>query len=165
MSSQDEHLPLYGPGPAYVATIAAATVAGIALTVAGVIPTASADAATVLMRVLGAALIAGGGALWMAAVFGAKIDDGIEHNQLVTTGVYAIVRNPIYTAFTLVCTGALLICANLWLLVLPPLFWAFLTVLMKATEERWLRELYGAQYDRYCQRVNRCIPWFPRKEA
>ena len=163
MSEETGHLPLYGPGPWYVATIVALTLAGIAGTLLGVLPVVEAGGATMALRVLGGALAAGGVALWVAAVFGARIDEGITANHLVTTGVYAVVRNPIYTAFSLACTGALLICGNLWLLVLPPLFWAFLTVLMRVTEERWLRDLYGQEYVDYCARVNRCIPWFPRK--
>ena len=31
------------------------------------------------------------------------------------------------------------------------------------TEEKWLRDLYGKQYEDYCNRVNRCIPWFRNK--
>jgi protein-S-isoprenylcysteine O-methyltransferase Ste14 len=46
---------------------------------------------------------------------------------------------------------------------LLPVFWAFLTVLMKATEEKWLRDLYGQEFEEYCARTNRCIPWFPKR--
>ncbi len=157
-----EHLPLYGPGPAYVLTIVTLTTAGIALSIAGVLPVADAGGARLPLAVLGTALIVCGIALWVTAVKGAGIDDGILENRLVTQGVYALVRNPIYSAFTLACAGAIAICGNLWLLVLLPIFWAFLTVLMKATEEKWLRDRYGREYDDYCARVNRCIPWFPR---
>lgn len=159
---EGEHLPLYGPGPAYVGVICVLTAAGIGLSATGVLPVARAGAMTVPLGVLGVLLIVGGAALWVAANFGARIDEGITSNTLVTHGAYAIVRNPIYSAFTLACAGALLVSGNLWLLVLPPCFWAFLTVLLKCTEERWLRDLYGQEYDDYCARVNRCIPWLPR---
>ena len=162
MKSEGSHLPLYGPGPAYVATIIAATAIGIALSAAGVIPSAGIEMARMPLSILGALLAAGSIALWAAAVFGARIDDGIESNRLVTNGVYAIVRNPIYSAFTLACVGATLIHGNLWLLLLAPVFWAFLTILMKETEEKWLLDLHGQAYADYCKRVNRCIPWFPR---
>jgi len=58
----------------------------------------------------------------------------------------------------------ILMAGNLWFFILPFLYWGFMTVLMKHTEEKWLRDLYGAQYDEYCSRVNRCWPWFPRKK-
>ncbi len=38
-----------------------------------------------------------------------------------------------------------------------------MTVLMKATEEKWLRNLYEQEYADYCRRVNRCWRW-PSKE-
>ena len=163
MPEANDHLPLYGPGPLYVGVIVALTVAGIALSFLGVVPMARPGAADIPLTAVGLALVAGGAALWWAANFKARIDDGIVGNRLVTGGVYAVVRNPIYSAFALACTGAILIFGNLWLLVLPPVFWAFLTVLMKATEEKWLLGLYGAEYDDYCRRVNRCIPWIPRR--
>ena len=49
--------------------------------------------------------------------------------------------------------------------LLPFLFffyWIFMTVLMKYTEEKWLKNLYGREYEEYCRRVNRCIPWIPK---
>ncbi len=108
MSKSEDHLPLYGPGPLYVGTIVVLTVAAIAGSLVGVLPVTRSAALVWPMRIAGAALVAGGIALWVAAVFGAKIDEGIEGNHLVTAGAYALVRNPIYTAFSLVCTGVLL---------------------------------------------------------
>ena len=98
-------------------------------------------------------------ALWIYAVPISKIDDGIKENRLVTTGAYALVRNPIYSAAMIACTGVILILSNAWFFVLPLVYWLFMTVLMKATEEKWLRDLYGKEYDDYCKRVNRCWPW------
>ena len=163
MPKENGHLPLFGPGPLYVGVIVAFTVSALALSRLGAIPRITAEAAALPLRMVGMALVALGVALWVSAVFLARIDDGIKVNRLVTDGVYSVVRNPIYSAFALVCTGAVLVHGNLWLLVPPPLFWAFLTVLMRATEERWLLELHGPEYEEYCRRVNRCIPWFPRR--
>ena len=93
-----------------------------------------------VLLMIGFLLVAVGAALWFLAVFRTKIDDGITNNHLVTDGVYALVRNPIYSAFLSVCTGMLMIYGNLWLLILPVLYWLFLTVLMKCTEEKWLKK-------------------------
>ena len=163
MNGEFEHLPLYGPGPAYVAIIVALTAAAITLSILGAIPVVGAGVASIPLKALGVSCVVGGVTLWVAAVKGAAIDDGIIKNHLVTRGVYSIVRNPIYSAFTLACAGAILIYGNLWLLVLLPAFWAFLTLLMKATEEKWLSNLYGQEYEDYCARTNRCIPWFPKR--
>ena len=37
------------------------------------------------------------------------------------------------------------------------------TVALKLSEEKWLLDLYGQDYADYMKRVNRCIPWPPRK--
>ena len=158
-----EHLPMYGVGPVYVAVILALTATGIVLTSAGWIPTARVAFLRIPMQIIGILLIGLGAWFWWSAVLRSRVDDHIKDNTLVTTGVYAWVRNPIYSAFLLACTGALLLADNLWLLILPVVYWLYLTVLMKHTEEKWLSALYGREYADYCRRVNRCIPWFSGK--
>jgi len=155
---------MYGVDPIYVAVIIGLTALGIILSCMNIIPVVRIDGITIIMGIAGILFIFGGGYMWYAAVFKAKIDDGIVNNRLVTTGIYRCCRNPIYSAFLSLCTGALLICGNICLLVLPFVYWGFLTVLMKHTEEKWLTELYGDEYTEYCRRVNRCIPW-KRKEC
>ena len=97
--------------------------------------------------------------MWIMAVIVSKLDDNIKKNHLVTTGIYSWVRNPIYSACMFACTGFILMIGNAFFFVLPFVYWLFMTVLMKQTEEKWLRALYGQEYDDYCKRVNRCIPW------
>ncbi len=48
-------------------------------------------------------------------------------------------------------------------LPLPFVFWVLLTVMMQAAEEKWLLAQFGDEYKEYCKRVNRCIPWFPKR--
>ena len=155
-----EHLPLIGVGPIYVSIIIGCTVAGVALGKTEALKSGQFAVMKIPFMVLGIVLIIFGLSLWGSAVFQSKLGDNIKSNTLVTTGVYAHVRNPIYSAFMLMCTGALLIANNLWLLILPCIYWAFMTILMKNTEEKWLYNLYGESYLEYCKRVNRCIPWF-----
>ena len=59
-----------------------------------------------------------------------------------------------------VCSGIILIFNNVLLFVLPIIFWMYLTVLIKITEENWLRKRHKQDYIEYCKNVNRCIPWF-----
>lgn len=163
VKNKQGHLPVFGVGPVYGATVILLTAAGILLSAAGWLPAAALPALRVPLAAIGVVLIVLGAAFWWGAVVRARVDDHIKDNTLVTTGVYAWVRNPIYSAFLMACTGALLLANNLWLLVLPVVFWVFLTVLMKGTEEKWLAELHGQDYLNYCGRVNRCIPWFPKR--
>ena len=156
-----EHLPVMGVGPVCIAIMIAFTAAGIALVKFNMLTSGNVGggAIAVLFVIAGILCIAGGAILWYAAVFSAKIDITIKSNRLETGGVYAIVRNPIYSAFLFICIGALLFCRNWYVLILPPLFWVYLTVFMKLTEERWLSERFGEEYKAYSKRVNRFIPW------
>lgn len=160
--NQPKHLPRYGVGPFYVAGIAALTVLGLVLERTGLLESGSVPQLNVLFLIAGIVLVIFGTYIWCAAIFGKKIGDDIRSNTLATTGIYAYVRNPIYSGIAITLTGVLLMAHNLWLFLLPPVFWAAMTVLMICTEEKWLTKLYGEEYIAYCKRVNRCIPWFSR---
>lgn len=159
MKKQD-HLPLMGVGPFIVGGQLIITAGGITLSCLGYLYGEYSAILKTPLLILGVILILLGIVLWYSANFKAKIDEGITNNQLVTTGVYAWVRNPIYSAFFLVCLGAVLISNNPVLLFVPVLNWIYMTIFLKLTEEKWLENLYGAEYLEYCKRVNRCIPWF-----
>ena len=153
------HLPILGVGPLYVVTIILMTVISITLSATGMIPVITFANFQWIFILIGILCFIIGITLWLRAVIIDRLDAHIIKNELVTTGVYAYVRNPVYSAFMFVCTGVLLIYGNLVLLVLPIIYWGFMTVLMKLTEEKWLEDLYGKEYIQYRQRVNRCIPW------
>lgn len=153
------HLPIIGVGPLIVIPQIVVTVAGIALSQTECLRFARAPLLQIPFCLIGSLLILLALFLWIRANFNSKIDAKIRRNELATDDVYGIVRNPIYSAFFLACTGAILFADNLLLLILPVLFWAYMTLALKATEEKWLLGLYGAEYARYCQHVNRCIPW------
>ena len=157
-----KHLPLMGVGPIYVIIIVLLTAAGVLLKLTGHIRSGTIAIMEIPFISLGILLIIAGCIFWIKANFQSKLDYNIKRNILVTTGVYAYVRNPIYSAFMMICTGILLVMNNLWLLILPVIYWFFMTVLMKSTEEKWLRDLYGQEYVDYCKQVNRCIPYFKR---
>jgi len=157
-----DKLPVYGVGPIYGIGISAISVLMIILAKT-LFKSGSIEGLKIPFLILGIIFILGGVAVWISAVIIAKIDDGIKSNTLVTHGIYAYCRNPIYTAVTFVNVGALLIANNLWLLILPFGYWVFLTVLMQHTEEKWLLDMFGRQYTDYCKTVNRCIPWKSKK--
>lgn len=154
-----KHLPILGVGPLYVITIILMTVISIILSTTRFIPVITCTNMRWIFVLIGILCFIIGITLWLKAVIIDRLDAHIIKNELVTTGVYAYVRNPVYSAFMFVCTGVLLIYGNLVLLVLPIIYWGFMTVLMKLTEEKWLEDLYGKEYVQYRQRVNRCIPW------
>ena len=114
------------------------------------------------LTIVGIICILYGFLLWYAANFKTKVDKYIENNKLATKGVYSIVRNPIYSAFLILCFGLICIESNLILFSIPIICWLYMTIMLKNTEEKWLYKLYGNEYKIYCKKVNRCIP-FRRK--
>ena len=155
------HMPLYGVGPIFVIIIAAITAAAFFCRNLKIFEAGKVEGLKIPFIIVGIVLIVLGVILWISGAVLSKLDDNIIKGNLVTTGVYAWVRNPIYSAFLFICTGVIFIIGNLFFLVLPVLYWLFLTILMMKTEEKWLRNEFGEKYDDYCRKVNRCIPWFP----
>lgn len=160
------HLPIYGVGPFYGMGVILLTAAGIVVSAMGLLNSGMVynTILRIFFFIVGVLAIIGGFIVWKAAAVGKDSIDGyIESNTLCTTGIYGIVRNPCYSGIVMMCTGALLTAHNLWLLVLPFVFWVAMTIMLVNSEEKWLVNLYGQEYIDYCKKVNRCIPWFPRK--
>lgn len=113
------------------------------------------------LYIAGIILIALGVILWVQAVLISKIDKNIAENKLVTTGAYAWVRNPIYSAFAIIFTGVLCLQNNLILLIFPFIYWIFMSILVRK-EEVVLEKTFGQEYILYKSKVNRCIPCLPK---
>lgn len=160
---EKNHLPVFGVGPVYVICCMILTVLGVILRKTDFLKKGDLPNLKLIAIIIGALLILIGLVLWIYAVIIQKISAEIKKGKLVTTGVYSIVRNPIYSAFFLIFTGVLITAHNLYLLVLPIVFYVSLIVLMKQTEEKWLSEKFGDSYIEYCRKVNRIIPWIGRK--
>jgi protein-S-isoprenylcysteine O-methyltransferase Ste14 len=91
--------------------------------------------------------------------FGRSFRVGIDTDQpdkLVTTGVFAFSRNPIYFAFWLVLLGEFLVFSNPILLIY---FFASILLIHRQVlrEEEFLRQHYGRQYLEYCALVRRYL--------
>jgi len=91
--------------------------------------------------------------------FGESFRVGIDierPDRLVTTGVFAFSRNPIYVAFGLVLLGQFLVFPNWIMLVyLAVGTWLFHRQVLR--EEEFLRKRYGQEYAQYCNRVRRYL--------
>ena len=96
---------------------------------------------------------------WSLVSFKKSFRIGIDLNvkeELITSGVFAFSRNPMYTSFALVLLGQFLIFPS----------WIFLGYLLGALclfhrqvllEEDFLKKHYGEKYLEYCKRVRRYI--------
>jgi len=80
--------------------------------------------------------------------------DDKRPGDLVTTGIYAISRNPIYIYFDLWFIGTFLINGSLLFLIFA-LFTVANLHYQIVHEEKFLTEVHGAAYDAYCARTAR----------
>lgn len=90
------------------------------------------------------------------------IRGGREHKvyaeELVTSGLYAHCRNPMYLGNAFLLAG-LAVASNSWVFVLLGVPIAVgLHAAIIAAEEHYLRGKFGAQFDAYCARVPRLVP-------
>lgn len=164
VKNKQKHLPVFGIGPILCIPMAVVSAIAIWLSAKGMIPYIISDKFIIkIFRIIGVLLITEGILCFLGAALNGSFIKNVKSNQLKTNGSYAFVRNPCYALYFLGSTGALLLAQNPVLLVLPLLFWFEMTVVLKNTEEKWLKDLYGQEYLDYCKKVNRCILWFPKK--
>ena len=163
MKNNESALPIFGVGPVYVIIFLILSIVGLILNNHKFLSAGDIPSIKIPMMIVGIIFIAIGVVLWLYSVVIQKISEEIKNGSLLTTGVYSLVRNPIYSGFSFVFTGILIMQDNVFLLILPIFFWIYLTVLLKLTEEKWLLEKFGEEYVSYCRCVNRIIPWFPKK--
>ena len=115
--------------------------------------------------VVGGGLFVGGMAVWAVCldVFSRRGRgtpfplDAPRH--LVTTGLFAVVRNPIVVGEQAVIWGEALYLSSLGVLLYATLATLGSCCIVVYAEEPELRERFGEQYEAYCRRVPR---WLPR---
>ncbi len=116
-----------------------------------------------VIRWLGVALFIAGGALriWPVFVLGRRFSGLVAiqpGHRLVTRGIYGVIRNPSYLGLLVNALGWALAFRSgvgvlLTALLIPPLL-----ARMRA-EETLLRSQFGDEYDAYCARTTRLVPW------
>ena len=107
-----EHLPLFGVGPIIVYGQFVITAAAIVLSYLMKWDFAKNEVLSIPLKVLGVFLIIFGFYLDISAKYKSKLFDRVAENKLITDGVYAIVRNPVYGGMLIVCTGTVMIANN-----------------------------------------------------
>ena len=79
-------------------------------------------------------------------------------DDLNTTGLYSLVRHPLYWGNLLIYAGLLLAYASPWGLAVGLLFFCTQYVFIIASEEAYLRDRHGPAYEQYCRRVPLYLP-------
>ena len=156
---EGQKLPLFGVGPYIIYGIAMVNLIGIILFgyvfKIGILQSPW----TLIFRIAGALLIILGLVIWYIGALRSDMDASITENKLQTKGIYAWVRNPMYSGWWIALTGITFMWHNVCMLSLPLIDWAIMTIALINTEEKWLLNLYGDEYAEYKKHVNRCIPW------
>lgn len=123
------------------------------------------------LRVAAGVVLAGAG-FWLAVrsqdAMGRSWRIGVdetERTDLVTDGVFAVVRNPIFTAVVAAQTGTALM-APTWLSVSGvALLVAAVQLQVRRVEEPYLRTVHGPVYTAYAERTGRFLPGVGRIPA
>jgi protein-S-isoprenylcysteine O-methyltransferase Ste14 len=118
---------------------------------------------SVWAKAVGAVLLVASVLIYAAALraFGNSWRLGIDRDRpgaLVTGGIFAWTRHPIYVSLDLLIIGSFLVQGRLILLLLALLHVGLFHQLMRR-EERFLVEAYGDAYRDYCTRVGRYVSW------
>lgn len=97
-------------------------------------------------------------AVWAQNEFrhaGTNVNPDKPATTVVTSGPFALVRNPMYLAFQLLLAGVSLVGNLEWGLLLIPALWLSVHYLVVKREERYLAAKFGATYEDYRRRVRR----------
>lgn len=162
-SKEGQKLPMFGIGPYLIYGIAFLKAVVIVLT-SYVFKVGILENIWVwIFRIAGGITIILGIVIWFIGAMRSGMDENITDNKLKTDGIYSWVRNPMYTGCWFIMIGISFMWHNYWMLPIILIDWVIFTIVLKNTEEKWLLDVYGKDYEDYKKRVNRCIPWIPKE--
>ena len=82
-----------------------------------------------------------------------------DQHTLVSTGVYRLIRHPMYFSFLLLGLGQALLLPNWFAGMSGIVGAAILFALRVSREERMMLEIFGEQYRAYMTNTKRIVPW------
>jgi protein-S-isoprenylcysteine O-methyltransferase Ste14 len=109
------------------------------------------------IRPVGYVLLIPGLILWGVAVV--QLLTGFSKGQLVTTGAYSVVRNPIYPSATFFILPAVALISLTWVYLVASVFLYAGVIIFIGEEEKQLTSAFGKEYERYFVNVDRLIPF------
>ncbi len=111
-------------------------------------------------------LLGGGTILWCVWDFtfkGHGTPNPIDPpKELVATGLYRYVRNPIYVGVLIIIIGHFFWFRTIWMLAYAVVVFLFFHLFVTLYEEPTLKRRFGAAYENYCRSVPR---WKPKLKA
>jgi protein-S-isoprenylcysteine O-methyltransferase Ste14 len=115
------------------------------------------------IQIIGYILLIPGLVLWGAAVI--QLFTGFPKGQLVTTGAYGVVRNPIYSSATFFILPAVALLTYTWVYLVVSVFLYAGVMIFIGTEEVQLTIAFGKEYEDYLARVDRLIPYLKQMKG
>jgi protein-S-isoprenylcysteine O-methyltransferase Ste14 len=106
---------------------------------------------------IGYVLLIPGIILWGTAVV--QLLTGFPKGQLISTGAYGVVRNPIYASATFFLLPAVSLITFTWVYLIPAAFLYTGVMIFIGTEETQLTNTFGKVYEDYLMRVDRLVPF------
>jgi protein-S-isoprenylcysteine O-methyltransferase Ste14 len=85
------------------------------------------------------------------------LPDSSINNALVTDGLFALTRNPMYIAMIVMCIGFAFLLGRATMFAAPAMMFAVLNWVFIPFEETKMRRQFGDAYDAYTKRVRRWI--------
>lgn len=117
---------------------------------------------TSVLKYIGVAVVLFGFSLIVLVIRSFKrVETNIEPwkptTKIVSTGVFAYSRNPVYAAFCIISIGVGIILNSIWILlsVIPSGILVYFIAIKK--EELYLEEKFGEEYLRYKSKVRRWL--------
>jgi protein-S-isoprenylcysteine O-methyltransferase Ste14 len=104
----------------------------------------------------GGILLALGVPMWLTGAI--SVMRAYNRDQLVTSGVFGLVRNPVYSAMIVLNLPALALLTRSWPLFLMPLVAYAVFKRLIHREDEYLERRFGQAYFDYRARVNEVIP-------
>lgn len=86
--------------------------------------------------------------------------DASERTELVTDGIFGLIRNPIFSAMVLATMGLVLLVPNVLSVAALLALIVGLELQVRVVEEPYLSEVHGDEYRRYLGTAGRFVPGF-----
>ena len=151
-----QRLSRFGVGPRIVASVAASAI------LAGLFSYGFPDACAVpafrqaTVVTLALLLMGIGLPMWLTAVI--TVMKAYNRDQLLTSGVYGLVRHPMYAAWIVLILPGISLLMALWPFLLMPLAGYAMFKASIHVEDEYLQNRFGRSYSDYRASVNEIIP-------
>jgi len=113
--------------------------------------------------VLGSVFVLIGGVILAMSII--PVTGAFRKGKLASTGIYSVVRNPLYSAWIVFILPGMAIMSRYFLWWLIPVFTYIVFKMLIKKEDTYLEERLGEEYRAYRSKVNELIPriWPHRK--